>query len=135
MRVRAYHTDNNGFQCADIQEILADLCFVPGESSKLRRPRGISADWELFMQFTGESHSVATLILENLSNALGLEDQARYEKFDIGQSPSQPRQLHCSIIDTSKISLRTRVLDTSCIQILETSLFYSTRNRASRCAR
>jgi len=54
-------------------QVPADLCFLPGRDSRLRRPLGIASDWELFMQFVGESHSIARLILEKLSNALGLE--------------------------------------------------------------
>jgi isopenicillin N synthase-like dioxygenase len=40
------------------------------------------------MQFIEESHSIGTLILENLSDALGLKGEARYENQHRPESPS-----------------------------------------------
>ena len=44
--------------------------------------------WELFSNFIGDSHALATLILESLSDSLGMKNKDRFETHHLSSVPS-----------------------------------------------
>ena len=65
-----------------------DTLFNPTTDKRLRCPDGVKDHWKLFSKFIGDSHVLATLILESLSVSLRMRNEDRFEKRHLSNVPS-----------------------------------------------
>lgn len=63
------------------KQIPIDLLFNPESDQSLHCPEGVKDHWDLFTHFIRDSHAIATTLLENLSDSLGLHSNERFEVY------------------------------------------------------
>lgn len=70
------------------KQVPIDTLFNPAADTRLRCPAGVKDHWGLFANFIGDSHALANMILESISDSLGLKNEDRFEKQHLSNVPS-----------------------------------------------
>ena len=71
-----------------MRQVPTDILFNPMADKRLHCPSGVQDHWELLSKFIGDSHVLTNMILESLSDSLGITEEDRFETRHLSNVPS-----------------------------------------------